>query len=140
MGEKYSKLAYMAFCIANDMKHIHTHAIGKKFDRIHALAMEYYDKASVDADDFVELAMEYGEMVLNPSYAAKAAGYTPSNMKVYEYEAAIQAMYNIMGEYIEQISMAYQGNVDSDVVSLLDEKARYWKKERNYKMKARMAD
>ena len=137
---KYNKLAYTAYCLANDMKHIHTHAIGKKFDRIHNLGMDYYDKFSEDADDFTELALEYGEMVMNPSYAAREAGWTPVNMKVYEYEAAMQAMYDGMKQYIDLLETARSIGNDTDVESLIDDKLRYWKKECNYKMNARMAD
>ena len=107
------KLYYVSVVVANDMKHIHTHAIGKKFDRIHSMCMEYYDKVSEDADTFVELAIEYDESVCNASYAQSILNYKPTNQTGYSWG-------------------------DGDVNNLIEEYLRYWKKERNYKLKKRM--
>lgn len=137
---KYNKLAYLAYAISNDMKHVHTHAIGRQFDRIHAIGMEYYDKFSEDADDFTELALEYGESVMNPSYAAKEMGWTPLNMKVYKYDEAMQVISDCLEKYVEMLDTIRSNGNDTDVESLIDDKLRYWKKELNYKMKARMEE
>lgn len=101
------RLYYVAVCLANDMKHVHTHIKGRKFDMIHNICNEYYEKASKDADDLVELAIEYDESVMNASYAA-------------------------------ELENALATNLDSDVENLIQEYLRYWKKENNYKNKARM--
>ena len=84
------RLYYVAVCLANDMKHIHTHIKGRKFDMIHNICNEYYEKASKDADDLVELAIEYDESVMNASYAAELIKYKPANLKAYNYEEAIK--------------------------------------------------
>lgn len=137
---KYNKLAYLAYAISNDMKHVHTHAIGRQFDRVHAIGMEYYDKLSEDADDFTELALEYGESVMNPSYAAKEMGWTPLNMKVYKYDEAMLVISDCLEKYVEMLDTIRSNGNDTDVESLIDDKLRYWKKELNYKMKARIEE
>ena len=42
----YSTAYYSAVALANDMKHIHTHAKGNLFDNIHSICNEYYVKDS----------------------------------------------------------------------------------------------
>lgn len=132
------RLYYVAVCLANDMKHIHTHIKGRKFDMIHNICNEYYEKASKDADDLVELAIEYDESVMNASYAVELIKYKPANLKAYNYEEAINTVYNSISYYVEELENALATNLDSDVENLIQEYLRYWKKENNYKNKARM--
>lgn len=132
------RLYYVAVCLANDMKHIHTHIKGRKFDMIHNICNEYYEKASKGADDLVELAIEYDESVMNASYAAELIKYNPANLKAYNYEEAINTVYNSISYYVEGLENALATNLDSDVENLIQEYLRYWKKENNYKNKARM--
>lgn len=132
------RLYYVAVCLANDMKHVHTHIKGRKFDMIHNICNEYYEKASKDADDLVELAIEYDESVMNACYAAELIKYKPANLKAYNYEEAINTVYNSISYYVEELENALATNFDSDVENLLREYLRYWKKENNYKNKARM--
>ena len=132
------RLYYVAVCLANDMKHIHTHIKGRKFDMIHNICNEYYEKASKDADDLVELAIEYDGSVMNASYAAELIKYNPANLKAYNYEEAINTVYNSISYYVEELENALATNLDSDVENLIQEYLRYWKKENNYKNKARM--
>lgn len=132
------RLYYVAVCLANDMKHIHTHIKGRKFDMIHNICNEYYEKASKDVDDLVELAIEYDESVMNASYAAELIKYNPANLKAYNYEEAINTVYNSISYYVEELENALATNLDSDVENLIQEYLRYWKKENNYKNKARM--
>lgn len=132
------RLYYVAVCLANDMKHIHTHIKGRKFDMIHNICNEYYEKASKDADDLVELAIEYDESVMNASYAAELIKYNPANLKAFNYEEAINTVYNSISYYVEELENALATNLDSDVENLIQEYLRYWKKENNYKNKARM--
>lgn len=47
-----------AVVFANNMKHIHLHIQGKKFDNIHSITEEYYEQASEDSDYLAELCIE----------------------------------------------------------------------------------
>lgn len=67
----FERLYYFSVVFTNTMKHIHFHAVGNKFDRLHSVANEYYEKSNEDSDLFGEWAMEYGEEIQNPSDAAK---------------------------------------------------------------------
>ena len=65
---KYAKLYYQSVAFSNDMKHIHTHAIGNKFDRLHNISNEYYEKASDHACD----ALRYFIATTTPKIAIYA--------------------------------------------------------------------
>lgn len=139
--KQYERLYYQAVAFANDMKHIHTHAIGNKFDRLHAIAAEYYEKASSESDDFVELALEYGEKVENPSLAAEKLDYEVANEDYYGWDEGISDIRIRMAAYIASLEELRQsGEIPTDVESKLDDIIRYWKKENNYKNVARMKE
>lgn len=140
MAKELAMLCYTATALANDMKHVHFHAIGPKFDRIHSICQEYYDKAAADADELGELAMEYDQPVQNLSYAAEEIGYTPTNRQNYSWEEAMNIVHAGIDYYIEQLEKVLATPLDSDVENLLQEYLRYWKKENNYKNRARMKE
>lgn len=137
MITKYAKLYYQSVVFANDMKHIHTHAIGNKFDRLHAIANEYYEKASSDSDLFVELALEMNEKVSNPSDAASIINYDSACFDSYDWDDGIEQIKVRMEAYIASLEELRKSGVPTDVQSLLDDIIRYWKKENRYKNEAR---
>lgn len=140
MASALANLYYAAVVLGNDMKHVHTHATGKKFDRIHAICNEYYEKAAKEADTLVELAIEYGESVQNATLAASVIGYRPTNQRSYDWYDAMNIVKACLDYYIKTLESALTGGLDSDVENLIQEYLRYWKKENNYKNKARMED
>ena len=134
---KYAKLYYQLVVFSNDMKHIHTHAIGNKFDRLHNISNEYYEKANEESDLFVELALEFGEKVRNPSDAAAIIGYSTADADSYDWDNGIQQIIARMEAYIASLEELRKSGVPTDVQSLLDDIIRYWKKENRYKNAAR---
>ena len=134
---KYAKLYYQSVVFSNDMKHIHTHAIGNKFDRLDSISNEYYEKASEDSDLFVELALEFGEKVRNPSDAAAIIDYAFTDADSYDWDDGIQQIMARMEAYIAAMEELRASNIPADVQSLLDDIIRYWKKENRYKNVAR---
>ena len=134
---KYAKLYYQSVVFSNDMKHIHAHAIGNKFDRLHSISNEYYEKASEDSDLFVELALEFGEKVRNPSDAAPINNYSTADADSYDWDNGIQQIIARMEAYIASMEELRKSGVPTDVQSLLDDIIRYWKKENRYKNVAR---
>lgn len=140
MAKELAMLFYAATALANDMKHVHFHAIGPKFDRIHSICEGYYNKAAEDADLLGELAMEYGQPVQNPSYAADEIGYTPTNQREYGWEGSLDVIRAAIDYYIGKLNDVLATPLDSDVENLLQELLRYWKKENNYKNRERMKD
>lgn len=136
----YSTAYYSAVALANDMKHIHTHAKGTLFDNIHAICNEYYEKANEEADTLAELAMEKEDIILNPSYLLNGLNYKPTNYSKYDFELAMRTAKGCIEKYVKVLTDLRNKTDDPSVQSLLDDIARYWKKEKYYKIKARLAD
>lgn len=136
----YSTAYYSAVALANDMKHIHTHAKGTLFDNIHTICNEYYEKANEEADTLAELAMEKGDIILNPSYLLNGLNYKPTNYSKYDFELAMRTAKGCIEKYVKVLTDLRNKTDDPSVQSLLDDIARYWKKEKDYKIKARLAD
>ena len=136
----YSTAYYSAVALANDMKHIHTHAKGTLFDNIHNICNEYYEKANEDADALAELAIEKGEAILNPSYLLDVLKYKPTNYSKYNFELAMSTTKGCIEKYLKVLTDLRNKTNDPSVQSLLDDMMRYWKKEKDYKIKARLAD
>lgn len=136
----YSMAYYSAVALANDMKHIHTHAKGTLFDNIHSICNEYYEKANDEADTLAELAIEKGDTILNSSYLLDGLNYKPTNYSKYDFELAMSAARGCIEKYVKVLADLRNKTNDSSVQSLLDDMMRYWKKEKDYKIKARLAD
>lgn len=136
----YSTAYYSAVALANDMKHIHTHAKGTLFDNIHNICNEYYEKANEEADTLAELAMEKGDTVFNSSYLLSELNYKPTNYSNYDFELAMCTVKGCIEKYIKALADLRSKTNDPSVESLLDDMARYWKKEKDYKIKVRLAD
>ena len=136
----YSTAYYSAVALANDMKHIHTHAKGTLFDNIHNICNEYYEKANEEADTLAELAIEKGDTIFNSSYLLSELNYKPTNYSNYDFELAMRTVKGCIEKYIKALADLRSKTNDPSVESLLDDMARYWKKEKDYKIKARLAD
>lgn len=136
----YSTAYYSAVALANDMKHIHTHAKGTLFDNIHNICNEYYEKANEDADTLAELAIEKGDTILNSSYLLDELKYKPTNYSDYYFDLAMRVVEGCIEKYVKVLADLRNKTDDPSVQSLLDDIARYWKKEKDYKIKARLAD
>lgn len=136
----YSTAYYSAVALANDMKHIHTHAKGILFDNIHNICNEYYEKANEEADTLAELAMEKGDTIFNSSYLLSELNYKPTNYSNYDFDLAMRVAEDCIEKYVKALTDLRNKTLDTSVQSLLDDMMRYWKKEKNYKIKARLAD
>ena len=136
----YSTAYYSAVALANDMKHIHTHAKGILFDNIHNICNEYYEKANEEADTLAELAMEKGDTIFNSSYLLSELNYKPTNYSNYDFDLAMRVVEDCIEKYVKALTDLRNKTLDTSVQSLLDDMMRYWKKEKYYKIKARLAD
>lgn len=133
------KLYYLMVCIGNDFKHIHTHASGHKWDSIHTICNEYYEKATEHADTLVELALECGETVQNASLAMGLIDYRAANMNRYGWDEMLYSITPIIEMFINEAESLYDIYAP-DIVNLLQEYVRYWKKENEYKNRGRLGD
>ena len=62
-----AKAAMFANLFANDLKHMHWHASGTEFDKIHSITEELYEEALAEADEIAEIAIAAGEKMGNIS-------------------------------------------------------------------------
>ena len=137
----FERLYYFSVVFTNTMKHINFHAEGNKFDRLHSIANEYYEKSNADSDLFGEWAMEYGEEIQNPSDAAKLLDVIVENDNQYNWENGIKTISDWIQQYIEEMTTVRKSKYASDdVKSELDTIIRYWKKENEYKNEARLKE
>ena len=136
----YSMAYYSAVALANDMKHVHTHAKGTLFDNIHSICNEYYEKANEEAGTLAELAIEKEEAIMNPSYLLDGLDYKPTNYSRYSFELAMHTVMDCIEKYLVVLANLRNKTDDPSVQSLLDDMMRYWNKEKDYKIKARLAD
>lgn len=136
----YSTAYYSAVALANDMKHIHTHAKGTLFDNIHSICNEYYEKANEEADTLAELAIEKGDIIFNSSYLLSELNYKPTNYSNYDFDLAMHTVMDCIEKYVKALTDLRNKTLDTSVQSLLDDMMRYWNKEKDYKIKARLAD
>lgn len=134
----YVDSALIACLVSNDLKHIHLHACGSQFDRIHDIAQEYYDKVSEELDYLCELALEFREDLPNLTQAGSIMSeYIIQTGKEYDYDNAITQMSDIISTYLNWLSIVRNDSQREDVQSYFDDKIRYWSKELSYKLSRR---
>lgn len=126
-----------AVVFGNNLKHIHFHIKGKKFDLIHNLTEDYYYRTGSEADYLAELCMETGQAVPNFSWAAQYIPATIADSLEYNYETALTDLSVYMGTYVTALENLRNVVPNSDIQSKLDDDIRFWKKELNFKIKQR---
>lgn len=137
----FTQAVCAAVLFNNDLHHIHLHASGHRFDRIHSMTEEYYNKAADDLDTLAELALEYNQSVPNFSLAGNFIGWTVSQRPTYGWLEAIHEVYESMALFISTMSsLRSQPELKPDAQSKLDDIMRYWNKELSYKLERRMED
>jgi DNA-binding ferritin-like protein len=138
MALDYVKAACVAILLSNDFKHIHFHANGEDFDKIHNLAEDYYNHLNDEADYLCELTMENHQSMVNPTMAMdKVAGWSPETGEEYEYSSCLQAISIKLNLYMEELHVLRTETPYEDVKSKLDDMIRWWRKELDYKMNKR---
>lgn len=131
----YNKMAYILIAAANDFKHIHTHSSGLNFFTLHEIAGDYYNECSEQADYLTELALEFGEVMENPSYAAELVNWKAVNMSEYNLIDGVETMRSIMDKlYSAMDILDKEKSITPDAKNKVEEFMRYWAKENNYKL------
>lgn len=135
----FTKAACACVLFVNDMKHVHLHASGEDFDKIHDLCQAYYDKGSEESDYLAELAMEMKEPVPNFRYAGDYVSWKSETAEAYDYAQCLNAVGLGIGSYVNFLSdLRNTTTTTEDMKSKLDDMIREWKKELDYKIKYRM--
>lgn len=139
---KISKCAYATVVVSNNLKHIHLHVSGKKFDRIHKLADELYTTVYYWVDTFCELALEDKNNKLdNLSNAAQyVAEITLETEEDYNYESSCTAISDNLKHLLECIKCTRScANSRTDIQSKMDDLIGFLNKEINYFMERRQS-
>lgn len=133
----YVSVALAAVCADHDFHHIHLHANGKNFDKIHSIAQEYYEKIADDEDLFAEMALESGQMMPNFNLAYTTLDWDVQVEDSYDYEAGIIAIKNVMFSYLAYLDSQTLESI-GDKKAKMEEVQRYWHKELYYKLERRL--
>jgi len=130
-------LANVINFVYNDVRYVHLHAIGDKFDSLHGIAKEYYEQLQDDYDTIAEKALELGEEVLALNNLNNDDWTIPQGN--YPFHEGIEFMYHDIDYLIETLSSIRADPKYACCGNLLDQIIDYWSKENNFKNKARLA-
>ena len=139
---KLAKVAYACCVVANNMKHVHLHIAGKKFDNIHNLAEKYYGDIGYWVDSYAELALEdkSGKMDNLSNSAQHVAEINIETEDKYDYESACTAISSNLRQLIEVLKNCRESaSSRTDIESKIDDNLGYLNKELNYTMERRQA-
>jgi DNA-binding ferritin-like protein len=137
-NESLINLALLTAVVSNDIKHIHLHIRGRKFDTIHSITDSYYKTLSDDVDYLCELALEKNESMPNLN---DSLGLLNSTSKIYDeqveesydYLQALDAINYSISQLITGMKFVRSVTDDEDIQSYLDDRIRYWNKEIKFK-------
>jgi DNA-binding ferritin-like protein len=132
----FSDMTKVACLMANDLKHIHLHAVGDKFDAIHSICGELYDEASSEMDWFAERALALGMEVSNFSdVKANVPTWKPVEDKAINWKNFVDSLDEIGSVYIEMLKNIEVSNTGDQ--SVIDGYIDIWDKEIEYKNSCR---
>lgn len=135
----FTKTVCIAMLFNNDLHHIHTHAAGHQFDRIHNITQDLYYQMGDDVDTLAELALEYGQEVPNPSLAGNYVEWGASQQSTYNWDEATRELFDKLALFTSVLAvLRNQPELKPDAQSTLDDILRRWNKELDYKLERRM--
>ena len=128
---KFADLVKYAHVFALDLKNIHWHAVGERFDTIHNIAEELYKEALAEVDDFAEMAISSGEVVESLNSLDELDDWTPALDTSYDWDKFVSYLSTNGLKYLELLQSVETEN--DGYKSLLDNYIAFWSKEINYK-------
>lgn len=134
-------VGYTYTLISNNFKHVHLNVVGPKFDRIHALADEYYHYFSDKADFFFELALQNFDSIDNPTNAQTYSQIGVLEERNYNYRDAGTCMCAQLQSAIDAVCSLRDSAVamaDTSVQSDCDTELSYLNKQLNFFMRKRL--
>ena len=142
LPNKLAKVAYACCVVANNMKHVHLHIAGKKFDNIHSLSEKYYNDIGYWVDSYAELALEdkSGKVDNLSNSAQHVAEINIETEDKYDYESACIVISSNLRQLIEVLKNCRESaSSRTDIESKIDDNLGYLNKELNYTMERRQA-
>lgn len=132
-----AKAAMFANLFANDLKHMHWHASGTEFDKIHSITEELYEEALAEADEIAEIAIAAGEKMGNISdiksfiETGESGEWEVVSEDAITWPAFVDYLKDRGEKYIDAL------NDIKDEDSVIEDYIHFWNKEINYKNAAR---
>lgn len=134
----FTVAAATAILAANDFWYMHLYAMDEDFDKSHDLADHYYNRLSYEADGLLELAIELGQPIFNPTDALQIIpSWTPERQDAYDYTTLVSHSKMLLNQYITALKAARSSTSRTDIQSRLDDVLRSWEKEVNYRLERR---
>ena len=134
-----SDLTYYAFLFKNDLHHVHLHASGEDFDKIHAISQSLYEELDSEIDELAELAISNGcsvDCFSNVKSFVDESQWEPEKEEAYNWEAFMKVLSEKGRKYLDSINDCEEKD-DRAVTNYLDDIYSFWDKEVNYKTAAR---
>lgn len=134
----FTVAAATAVLAANDFWYMHLYSKNEDFDKSHQLTGRYYNGLNYEADTLMELAIEVGQPIFNPSDALQIIpSWTPERQDAYDYATIVSNSKLILTQYITALNAVRSSTNRTDIQSRLDEMLIEWNKEVNYRLNRR---
>lgn len=142
LSNKLAKVVYALCVVCNNIKHIHFHASGRRFDRIHAKADALSSNVYYKADRIAEFVLQFDGAKLDNlnNSATHCAEIDLETEETYNYTSGFSAMKSNYEKLIEIVKDARSAAEErTDIQSVLDGYLEDFNKETNYLMKRELA-
>lgn len=138
MTNTFTLAAATAILASNDFWYMHLYSKNEDFDKSHQLTGRYYNGLNYEADTLMELAIEVGQPIFNPSDALQIIpSWTPERQDAYDYATIVSNSKLILAQYITALNAVRSSTNRTDIQSRLDEMLASWNKEVNYRLNRR---
>lgn len=130
--------AATAILASNDFWYMHLYSKDSDFDKSHQLTERYCYQLSSEADDLMELAVEVGQPIFNPSETLQILpSWMPERQNAYDYNTIVTKSKMLIVQYITALKAMRSSTDRTDIQSRVDESLAYWEKELNYRLARR---
>lgn len=135
-----AKAAMYAHLFANDLKHMHIHATGTEFDRIHLITQELYEELTTEIDELSEIAVAEGEKVPNmsdtKSYVDSESEWQPVTEECIDWPTFTDKLCEKGKNYLDALKDISSENSQT----VIDDYIHFWSKEIDFKNAARLLE
>lgn len=138
LDNTFTLAAATAILASNDFWYMHLYSKDEDFDKSHQLTNSYYRDLWYEADTLLELAIEVGQPIFNPTDAIQIIpSWTPEHQDAYDYTTIVAKSKLILTQYITALNAMRSSTTRTDIQSRLDEMISEWNKEVNYRLNRR---
>lgn len=130
------ELVYYLKLFRNDIYHIHVHAAGSDFDKVHNLAEELYTELDCEIDELAEMGVSEGLQLQNlTSLKSIVSDWEEENKDAYFWEDFIQFFSDKGNKILKSINDTKTDNKAHQ--NYLDDVLQFWDKQVAYKNELR---